>query len=286
MSLPQKHKKRHKDLLIKALLMDDDSSELPSYLLKQVFLIEVPVDNYFREKITPILQAILKLKNRQKRLKALEDLYNEAEDQYDEYCQTYMSFIIGLEDWVGLNKPKNEDCTGSPVAVVSCFEAKAEVYRYYLSQVKESLDNFSAAIYIEDKYISRNSKSNPSNHSVPIDVNKEFSNLFISDSVKAGFIGLLKLNDYITKEEKWKGVSRNPGELREAYLALESLDLLVPGKQPLRSLKIFYKRFGLIPEEPGAENPFISERALRNKNTTRDYDQLRPILSTLTISKR
>ena len=139
-----------------------------------------------------------------------------------------------------------------------------------------------AKVEISEKYNIKKKYTKKSQEVTPIDIDKEFIKLFKNPKVSGEFITLLMKREYITEEEKWKGISKRPGELREAYHALEELNLLKPGLHSLNSKKIFYKRFGLVPEEPGIKKYFISRKSLGDKNTTKDYDAFIKILEPLT----
>lgn len=263
-----------------------DLVEIPPYILKQVHIIEAPFDEYFILKMPLRYEAILNLPKDNIKLKALEDLNIEARRYFDKYTQEYSSFLELLESWILINKPAYETRAASVSEVYAFFYLKGEVYRYIPSKIERSIEQFKAKIDIEEKYLLRKVDEKATQAKLPLDITKEFKKLFLSPDIEMAFISRLKNHEYITADEKWKGVSTRPGELREAYNVLKALDLLTPGKHRLSSLKIFYKRFGLQPEEPGVKDFFITIKSLGYQGTTKDYELFWDMLKPLTSLKK
>lgn len=243
--------------------------ELPESILKQVRLIRMDFDRMFMEDWPIEYEALSEIENLKVKLAALTDLEQEAKLQISIYIQKYSDYLWGITDLI--NKKKTEYVLIYS-EVYDIFFEREIIYRSFLMKLDKLIKKTKVRIQVDGKYREHNRTKSKIKQLTVLEIEEQFHKLFISPAIEAKIIALLKKHDYISNENKWLGVSDNHGELREAYLVLKKCGLLAPGYDPLPSLRIVYKRFGLNPEEPGIEKPYISSRSLGDKKTTKDYD--------------
>lgn len=246
-----------------------------SNILEQVFLLRETYDEHFVVKLIPQLEVILGMRSDKTKLDILLKFRTDANKLFDEYQLNYQKLYWQLKEAFKENETIDWD------EIYLLFFDHEELYRFTLGKIENATNKVQAEAEIKRKYLKQSTDKTISAFKLPVDINLEFKKLFINDKVAVAFINLLKVNEYISADDKWKGVSNNPGELREAYLVLKSMDLLCPGKKPIPSLQIFYKRFGLRPEEPGVKDYYISLKSLGSTKTTKDNDLFRELLRPL-----
>ena len=272
-----------------------DFSYLPDSVANQISAIILPYFEFFSKEISIRLAEINKIPHEKTRLTALVDLHNEADRSLKKYQKDYKYFLDGLENchlssrFYPVHSYFEGDSTSRKVSPKSEIPHSIEYMEFWTSEVdfKIKLDEIIDAarelrikLEIAEKYNIKRQPEKKPREVIPIDINEEFLKLFENRVIGLDFITLLKRHEYISDDEKWKGISNRPGELRDAFNALKDFDLLKCIKNQVDSLKIFYERFGLTVHKYGRQG-YISERALRNHEVTKDYDNFMIILKVL-----
>lgn len=250
--------------------------------------------DYFFKDLEGYIVEIQKIDSHKLRKEAFLDLQNSVISELEKLRKEYVCFLEGLSEFHNFKKSKetNTPTTGKNRSTgIFCLPDYSESFEHevfmdiigkvnsHLNTMDEHLRTARIKEEINEKFNikKRSHPGSKTNHI--IDINAEFKKLFINEKICSNFIAFLKARNYISDSETWIGVSKNPGELREAYYALEELELLSGGIKPSFAKKIFYKRFGLVPEEPGVTTYYISGRALRNALRTDDYDYIKELLT-------
>jgi hypothetical protein len=262
------------------MLNDINNLNLPSVYLADIFNIMEPYMDFFEVEFPDKCEAINNILNEKVKLKALLDVDSETQQNlinYDCEYKAYLSLVFFL--------PKEQSIQGSYLRIHNFFTKYDEIYKSLSEELVKSIRKLKVKIGIDEKYIIKKNTNLNSNKKFPLDIKSEFQKLFVDPITARKFIAILIDAEYLTDDEKWKGVSTRPGELREAFRVLKSLNLLTPGRNSLNSLKIFYKRFGLKPEEPGDRVYFISIKSLSSQTTTKDNELFIELLSQLSICK-
>jgi hypothetical protein len=280
---------------------DDEIYTLPSPICNKIWSIRNTYKDYFFSEQAIKYEEINKIINEKIRLIALVDLNNEALQFFEKYKNDYQTFLDGLEEWtfsgslfdppIGVHPFLNrlEEGAGSTFTERDLIDMSIEYLAFFrteesftkiLNNLEDSIRRLKIKLEISEKYNIKRVTKTGTNLELPVDIKYQFLKLFKYSETGPNFIKLLKAHEYISDDEKWKGISNRPGELQEAYLALKTLDLLKSVKNSTNSIKIFYRRFELIPHKLGSKG-YISERALRNHNTTKDYDTFIEILKPL-----
>jgi hypothetical protein len=275
-----------------------DFSKLPEEVRLRICEIIYPYQSYFRKELPLEIKEIDKIDDENIKLLETVEVHKEAEDKLKKYRIEYKTFLDSLNEY---HLSNYEYSYGSMIinAFPEKFTNKDELYlsveyKEFSFQDSDYQDKFEELTdilkerQIKEKYskyqqnVKKEVNKKPNRVKEEIDISSEFVKCFKIPVVAQEFIKILISRGYVSESENWIGLSKNPGELREAFHALEDLDLLKPGLQQLSSKKIFYNRFGLKPQGPGIKNPYISEKSLGNRNTTKDYDIFKKILEPLT----
>lgn len=266
---------------------------LPESVIIQITDIEFPYVEYFYTDRCIKYDEINKISNEKTKLRALVDLKDEAQQLYNKYVNEYKTFIDGLEGFTLYDDIPNitmENCGESnrisndkryvefSIEYLEFWETDLK-FDLILHDLTLAIKDLSIKIEITEKYNIKKKSVKPPVE-IPVDIYKEFLRLFNDTKTGENFIKLLKNSEYISDDEKWNGISGRPGELRDAYYALKELNLLKPVKYSINPLRKFYRRFGLMTHEIGNKG-FISDRALRNHDNTKDYEEFLLILRPL-----
>jgi hypothetical protein len=247
--------------------------KLPENVQEQVFALINPYSSYFNDENSKKYSAIMCIEDERFKYKHLTDLEDETSKMLTTYIKEYKDFCFKMEAGDLIN------FLGVPDSIISTeFSRHGEVFFALLINIRTALRDLEIKLEYEKRY-----KNIIEYNNSEVTLKKEFQKLFVQPIIESKFIELLIDAEYLTVDEKWKGVSGRPGELREAYRVLKMLNLLVPGKHTLTSLKIFYKRFGLKYEEPGDKVFYISIKSLSSQTITKDYDLFLELLSPLSL---
>lgn len=278
-----------------------DFEKLPDDLKDRISEIILPFYNYFKIELPLEIEEIDKINDENIKLIATVKAHREAEDKLRSYKIEYTTFLDSLNEYHMFSYDDSKEILIKYSYFRKKFTNKDDLHRsiefkeFYLKEIEyqhlfEKLSDELKKKQVKDKYrkrynLKKNSYKKPDKIEEVIDIPNDFSRCFDNPKIAQEFIKVLISRKYISESEKWIGLSKNPGELRDAFRALEALDLLKPGLQELSSKKTFYYRFGLSPEGPGIKDSYISERSLRNTDITKDYEKFIKILAPLTRLK-
>lgn len=249
----------------------------PHHLFEKMENLKEPYKEYFEQDMKIKWEEIDKLFKDDIRLSALINLKSEAQKKIEEYRIEYMSFLESLGSWetnLGISEDKNH--------IEYSYERRdfwilEDEFSYSITNLQTTIKKIQIKLELQRRY---NTNKVVEKEKAPLtNVNSEFLKLFRNQETATEFIKRLKVFDYISDSEMWCGISKKPGELRDAYFALQNLELLKPSGRAIKGIRIFYNRFGLLTREQGGD--YISERALRNRTETDDYINFLNILKPL-----
>jgi len=274
----------------------EDFYHLPDSTANTISVIISPFYEYFVKELPLRFDEILKISQDRIRLNALEDIHQEAINHLNKYKIHYKKYIDEITECHLSSRysnkktyfegvPKARDISYSmadvPYSIENVtFRDNEYEFENQLGIVFEELRKLRIKVEINEKYKIRGKPVKKHKPQETIDTEREFINLFKRSEVGLNFIKMLKTHEYIAEDDVWKGISNELGELRDAYYALFDLQLLQSGGSHIKALRVFYNRFGLITREQGGSG-YISERALRNQNFTKDYETFKKMFQTL-----
>lgn len=275
---------------------------LPDSLVERIEQIISSYHPYFSKDVDSYIEEIMKIQDDGTKFDALLELKNNAKCKLQDYRVEYSRCLNSLiechlssrffdrQSYVeGAIKAGDKVSVKNylPYSIENNEFAETEyLFQSKLDAIEERIRSEGIKIEVLKKYNIKNLTHKETSSKKGIDIYKEFSKLFANETICKDFIGLLKTREYITDSESWIGLSGNPGELRDAYTALKQLGLLRSGNNHAEAKRIFYKRFGLAPEEPGVSKYYISRRSLSSENCTKDFDIFKEILTDQFLKKK
>jgi hypothetical protein len=232
-------------------------------------------ENFF-SKDYPILKSeILKITDDQIRLNVLIDLEKRCWDKLNAFheqavidCFEPAKYFDSTGDPLDSMEKYNESLNSVYVEVMgTLFGLSFNTLKNEIRQLKEVLE-------IRSKYPFKKRPANIKKEKKPIDIKEEFLNLFKRTLVGEQVIQLFKTHEYIDKDERWIGLSKNKSELANAYNVLNELQLLKPHKTTPTAI-LFYNRFGL--SIPG----YACDKTLRSKPKNDDQKEFKKMFMPL-----